>query len=511
MTLLLVTLFLAVLATYLCTPLFETDLYLNLTVGHWIESHRAVPLFDYWNHSDLIGNAANLAGSKLVPWCTTSWLFDVGISVIERSFGMGGLLWLKIALYFFAVAGLAWLFVSRSRDLLFGVMIASAVACGVLLHAGLTPELAVLGLVAVFAEIALRAIEGTSRSGVWSAVLFIALVAAQIEPLFGLVLFVLPAFVSLESGGGTPVCWGAIGRWLGVAAILTATAFLTPYFGAQVWWSLQSLLGPLVAGAGPPATVYQFSACFLILLIVFWALLLFEQRGRLSLLQSSTALAVGYFGFAWMDCTPVAILFFGLMTCSAWSRAGRSRTSNLAHSIELLRAKLSRFPRQGVIWVLGCLSFVNVVKLQKIPQSTLLLPAKEIDYLLEHQPEQTVLYPPDIEPYVMYRGADGLGEPAPNGLRKAPAFTGRSETLRRIFALQFGWEKPFAELAPRAVIARYNSPLYTLLSESAEWTLVMRNGVNLLLPPDPNAPQYPLTEYSWAVFDAAPGSDLKGR
>ena len=54
------------IATYVCTPIVDPDLWWHIVVGRWILAEKAVPTQDYWN---LFGYGK--------PWIAYSWFSEV--------------------------------------------------------------------------------------------------------------------------------------------------------------------------------------------------------------------------------------------------------------------------------------------------------------------------------------------------------------------------------------------------------------------------------------------------
>ena len=68
-------------------PVFNADFWLVRRTGQWIAEHLAIPMRDPFSFT---------AGDNL--WIEHKWFFDLVVYLVDRLFGVGGLVWMKVGL-----------------------------------------------------------------------------------------------------------------------------------------------------------------------------------------------------------------------------------------------------------------------------------------------------------------------------------------------------------------------------------------------------------------------------
>ncbi|MCB0323175.1 MAG: hypothetical protein KDD69_06355 [Bdellovibrionales bacterium] len=492
-------LLLAAAATYFCTSIHSPVFFESLTIGHWIETHQAIPTEYLWSTAG--------AGQ---PWRSPSWLFELLLSLSEQLFGDQVFIVLKMLLLTCLVCGLSWLYACRARNAFIGTFIALPVSAGMLITAVLGPHLVGwLGAVLLI-ELAYRARlgEGTPlRALAVSFLVGVLLANSDASSAFA----VLVSAVVLLSPAVEGEVLAPRAKRLGMVLVLVLSQLVTPYGGLQLLTIAQSFLFFLSLELGQrlnPGTVFQYQVSFLVLLWIVLVLLWPKHRrllngGEMLLAVGSTVLALA----SW-KAAPYALLLVGLCTTLVWGRAQLSELGNLGEALSAFRQSMAKLPPLGTLWLLLCVLIVNVLNLWKVPFTKVLLPAREVDYLLEQPMDGALLHERFIGGYLVYRFADGKGRP-----RKLAAITDRSAFLDQPLAkseveletLSPGWKEYFAQLDPKRVLCRIDSTLYQVLTYDRSWELTLLYGF-----PPQSEPAAMLTKkgaFGWALFSkAAPES-----
>ncbi len=455
-----------VLGSYLCSSIYSPAFFGHLTIGHWIVSSFEVPSVNLWT----------LAGSG-AQWKSESWLFELLLAQAEHFFGERGLVIIKLLLFFGVTGVLSWCYSSRSKDFFFGTAVACIVSCGALLGACLEAQTVGFLYFILVLEISYRLQDASSSKGLFAAFFLLAASYANVAASALGALIVLAFFVC--RGGGT---FSFNRRALFIALIFFLAQLVSPYSGAQLLSVAKEVCHSLSLALNlqsNPATVYSYPAAFLFLLLVvlgfFWH---YSPRG----LEASELLllaSVSCLGLAEHTYLPYALIIAGLNCALIWGRADANSLGNLGLGLLHLKRQLAKIPPLGLLWVLLCLVIVNVAGLLKAPMTNILLPAAEMDYVLEQKLAFPILHESAVGPYLQYRLANAQGE-----LRQLPSITPRTAVLAPELAraeaklrdLQPGWEDYFRLLNPRTVICRRQTPIYEVLKRDNSWELAFERG-----------------------------------
>jgi hypothetical protein len=147
---------------------------------------------------------------------------------------------------------------------------------------------------------------------------------------------------------------------------------------------------------------------------------------------------------------------------------------NLELGFLTLRGKLSRAPVFGLCWVLCCLVMVNVANGLKVPVAKVLLPAREVDYILDSNLEFPLLHEPGVGGYVQYR-LSNMPEDKSKKSACSPRLKSQNPALylkaQAVEQLGSGWLDYFSLISPETVLCRRSSALASFLSESPNWDM----------------------------------------
>ena len=244
----------ACVATYLCGPVDDPDLWWHIVTGKWILSNGKVPQVDYWN---TYGTA--------LPWVAYSWSNEIVFAFVDKAFGAYGLLSLKLILAVTLVCLIFTTLGTIARDRYFGAIVGTAVAAACLFNFGLRPQtvswLYFLGI--IWAADRVRE-NGLNRGNAVSIVLIMALWAnTHITTALGLAtLFLWVADLSDKPRIKTAITACALGFF---------GTLITPYFGKEWIVFFGKTSHPLafsVIKEFQPATLHQVTTGIVILLLL---------------------------------------------------------------------------------------------------------------------------------------------------------------------------------------------------------------------------------------------------
>jgi hypothetical protein len=484
------------LGSYLCSSIHSPRFFENLTIGHWIRSHRSVPVEFIWS---LAGDGAG--------WRATSWLFQASLSVLEECLGSDPLIVVKMLSMVCGFLTLYFVLSSRAGDRLFGGFLATVIGCGMFVSNDFTAQLIVWPLLLLSLELVYRCLESSSRSGSTGRSLLGALFiinvlyanlhySSLVSVLSGVVLlFALPVD-SLENKRI---------RWI-AAGILLLSQFVTPYAGAQMINAVGEIWQMSFLEIGHrlnPGTAFHYPVAFVFLLWLVLAVFLHEFPSGLRRIEAFAALVSTLAALGSAEAAPYALIFLGFGLAGLWRRAaeGRMELGNLGEGFRSMGKALGAFPLLGSVFLLLCVCIVNVMNLWRIPYTKTLLPAVEVDYLLEHSLRDPVLHDPFVGSYLVYRFASSRGEPA-----RRVVVSEESKYLNQEFflgnvafqGLKPGWENYLSSLAPNTILCRTDSIQYAWLKNDPRWHARVAYGVEL---PSKNAENLLRRgAYGWIIF-----------
>jgi hypothetical protein len=483
------------LGSYLCASIFSAAFFGHLTIGHWIVSHYRVPTTDIWT----------LAAQGRV-WRSDAWLFEVMLSAVESMFGDKGLIVLKLLLFSAFVGAASCCFSARSGDRFFGTFVAFVVSCGVLL--GVCLEAKLLGWIffIICLDLGCRFESGEDKKRLLILIFFLGLLYSNVHSSSLGCLLVLAML--LLSEGENPIRRGCVP----FLALFALAQIATPYLGTQVYSSLRGFLNFLsleLNYQANPATIFQYPVAFLLLLLIVIGYLWHCHPWTLRGSELLIILFAAIMGFASRSLLPYALMLCGLMCARLWGRVQGSGLGNLGIALAKLEHQFSKLPAVGLIWVILCLIIVNIANLVRHPITTVLLPAAEVDYLLEDELPFPLLHESAVGPYLQYRFADQAGNPkqlvamTPAAAQIAPNFAVAEMFLKDLHP---GWEKFFTLIAPQTVLCRIGTPLYESLVNNQDWELVFEAKKRVGSGEEETTPSR-RSLVSWAVFRAKTGSE----
>lgn len=479
--------FSAALGSYLCDPIFRPDVFFHLTVGDWIMSHKALPEQASWA----------LAGANQT-WRSGSWLFDFKVAVIHQAFDMTGLVLFKVML-FVALSGVLVRVYGRVADNFFvGGFIATLVATGTLLASALNAQLAgyffFVLILAAFKRLPLALHRARAAGGLF----FLLVIASNVHP---------SGFVA--SAVGLLLFAGILqaARLLIPVAVMTIVAPLfTPYFGMQLLTAVQSFFGSLQVDLFmklQPLTVFDYSFVFLLCILMLIVALLIDSRRALRFGETLVLAGATVLGFASKQYVPFALIVGGFIVVLLWKESATGSCGAIAEGIERLEGKfrsLYAVSSLGVIWVLLCVTIVNIYPFFFAPMLHSAFPEAELDYVLQEETSAQMLHSPDIGNYVAYRFASANPATSMKAAVDTTSFATMPmavQAVLRTFQLFPGVEYMTLKSGVRYVLCRASESMFTALSTNPEWELRVAGGMKLR----DEKKFIPSSDFQWVLFE----------
>lgn len=449
-------------AAYICGPLDDPDLWWHITIGRWIIAHRTVPHVDYWT---LFGQGQ--------PWRAYSWSLEILFALVDRFYGIRGLLVFKILMTAALAFSAQYVLVKISRSLGFGSLLAAVYTVSCFNHITLRPQTFIwmLFIWVLYTAHQISA-EGASRSRLLRLAVIMCLWAnIHISAVLGLALI----FMWIASPGHLRGALTATG------AAFAGTLF-TPYFGGEWLTFFSTSSHPFSFSAiaeFQPATILQYSTVFPLLLVV---VLLSAIVGRAPVPPLPRWLLAGLFligGLAVLKFIPFAMAILAAMAASIWGSMEQRGALPLFEGIERLIAQVERIPSEGLSFVLIALAIVYLSKPFGNPLNNDVTPVTAIDFIEKHALPFPLLNPFGQGGYVMYRFSDSNG-----AVSHLPSIDGRTNLISSELwkmhgdALQgvYGWEKYIEAVKPQTILWKAESPLTSILRNNSQWCHVFLAG-----------------------------------
>lgn len=463
------TLLLLTLATYLCQPIQDPDLWWHITVGKWILAHGEIPSVDLWNR---------FSGDK--PWRAYSWITEVLFAWADSQGGVFGLISVKLSFGLLLVAALLMSYWSISRSLFLSGCLTILVVGASDTSFGLRPQTLSWGLLAILLALG----EQIKHSG------------GKKRYLAGLFLcMVIWANTNITSA----LALGCLAVWLvdlqkfpqSLKAALPALAvgflgtFFTPYLGAE-WLTFFSKadhpLRFLSIAEFQPANFYHATADVVLLLLILFFIFVHHRPRALPL---QYLLFVGGFFFLAMlirKFNPQAAIVTASAIAALWRTAEPSSLGNIARGIVLAEEKFNKRSFQ----VVGSLLFVlaaayNVVTVFQEPLDLNSVPKRAMDFFFEKELPLPLANGFGQGGYVMYRMSSKDGSPQ----YKVP-IDGRTNVndpeIMQLhddaLYLRENWEEYFRRTEAQSILWREGYATTTMLLESDKWCRVFTDKEN---------------------------------
>ncbi len=449
---------------YICGPIVDPDLWWHIVIGRWVLTNHTVPLIDYWT---MFGGGTT--------WKAYSWLIEIVFASVESTWGISGLLVLKLLLAGVLSVVFSVVFSRIAKDYFFGTLVGIFVTVSTFNHFTLRPQVFVwiyfALLVLVAHEIFLSSLNARKKI----ALVFIMMLWANthISSVLGIL---------------------AVGAWsfkkenpfesilaMGYAFMGT---LITPYFGGEWVMFAQTASHPFshaTISEFKPATLLQYSTGFL---VVGGALLAAFFHQKPALFDSSKLGLAGIFlvgSLAVVKFLPFEMILIGALLALFWSRAEKDCSSfgNLGEGFLRMKTLYQRIPREGLSFLCICIAIVRIDSLWSNPLDTKITPVAAYDFIAQERLPAPLLNTFGNGGYVLYRQSDEEGRPS------APvAIDGRTNLISGALWDEFitalngqpGWDRFIGRVKPTTILWKTESPLTSILLEGGKWCLVFSSG-----------------------------------
>jgi len=300
---------------YITGPLVDPDIWWHLVVGRWILAHGELPAIDHWN---MFGVGQ--------PWIAYSWSNEIIYSVIEKIWGINGLLAAQAILAIFLVGVFMWVCGVVAKDYFFGALMGIFIATASQSHYTLRPQSLTWGLLALMLWIASHISQkGMSKRALGSILLLSCIWAnSHITAWLGVGIAALWS-IPTESNRAEQFRY-----FLLVFAAGLIGCFLTPYFGAEMVTLLTKAdhqMAFTTVAEFQPAHITHFSVGILVLGLSLLMLFLHLQPRALSLFRLIVIGLTTVAGLAVLKFLPLAAISIALGISCVWSSVSNSPTA----------------------------------------------------------------------------------------------------------------------------------------------------------------------------------------
>ncbi len=474
LTQLLLWLFVAVVVgSYISLPIADPDLWWHITVGRWIISHHAVPRVDYWNM---------FSDEKL--WRAYSWSVEVLFAAIDNAWGATGLAYAQLFLGVILTGCLQYVCGRLARDNFIGALFGLYAAVACYNNFTLRPQV----FVWIFFALAIFVADEIADKGISKkrllalSLLGCAWANTHLTAALGLVAIGLWSLQNSKSEVSFR------------RAVLSATAFFvgtlwTPYFGGE-WLTFFEKGGhPLkyqLIAEFQPATILQFSAVFVLLLVFLVLVVSYTTRALPPLARGILGAGMLLAGFTAVKFIPFAAIVWVMLFSAWWRISGAAhRTSvhdNFAEGLLLARANfMSLQSKTGmtIVFFMACVSVINIQRIRAIPLHVSMVPQRAVDFIVDKHLPMPILNEFGAGGYLMYRFSDKDGNP----LQKV-AIDGRTnvnpdeiwQMYRASFSGRAQWSDFISKVNPGTIMWRQGSPFVSLLLLSPDWCEIFSAG-----------------------------------
>lgn len=427
------------IATYLCGPIRDPDLWWHLVVGRWIYSHQSVPWVDYWTY---YGTGKG--------WVAYSWLFELFVALFEKGFGTDALSCAQTILFISTIFSFLYVFEKISKDTFFALLLSALTAATIAEHFSLRPQ-------ALAWLLFLWVIYNGAR-GNRVPILILLWAWANIHISVGLgIIFLL--FTPLRKD-----------KFFLLLCLLTSLA--TPY-GVYGWiTALETASHPgiftTIREFGSASIFYNSVAVFLIVAALF-GVLVSKNLDKLSKGALGFSVSITLLGFFIIKFLPFASICLATLIATLWSQAPHEKVALGVRKLEGIGHRYLWF------W---CFTFavcvtVNMIRHVFNPVDWDQFPVYAANVLVEKNISGPVINTFADGGYLTYRLANEHGEVS----NAKVIIDGRTnlitpEAWGRYNTLMYGhpgWQKIFEEINAPAVIVPRTLRLTKHLIHSGKW------------------------------------------
>lgn len=466
------------IATLLCKPIADPDIWWHLNVGRWIVANREVPNVDYWNMF-AVG----------YPWRAYSWSNEVLYAVIYSLWGDVGLASAQLLLAGALVVILALVLGRFADNMFIGLLLAFLSSVGISPLFSLRPQTTVWILFVFVLFIAENCRRGDSpKRGQLVSMFLIGIAWANSH---------LSAILGLFAATIWPISSPTLLRDLRLKVLPLGLAFLfgtliSPYLGGE-WLTLFHKSDHVFLFRSidefAPGDLTRAPTEGLLLLIALLISLCLSSSGRLPhlggvLVAICTSVAAGlalkFTAFGLISVAALIAIFFGDLV--APNKHEQCERNKIFEGVLALNRRVLGLESQtlgAVVFFIGVLSFVNLRLLLGKPVNYDAVPKVALDMIDQNGLAHPVLNEFGTGGYLQFRWSSERGEP-----RHTVAIDGRTnvnpkEIWDAYMSAYWGredWRGYLDKVKARTVVWRRGRPLFALLVEDPKWCLVFERG-----------------------------------
>jgi len=461
---LLIILFLLLLASSLWLPLHDIDLWWHIPIGRWIIENREVPTKDLWN-----------AYSEESSFRAYSWSVEVLFAFFEQSFGLAGLMFLKVLLSIILAASLAYCFSKVCKNFVFGLGLTAINIAALTSLFGLRPQCLSWICFTFILSISER-IKNQNKANL-----------KELASLFFISMIWANAHITVIFGVACSALWIVSKKNVKLAVTVALAclfgSFITPYLGGE-WLTLAGKsnhpFSHTYIKEFQPATLYNVSAAILLLLGILLGFFIHFKPKTLSYSQLFLGIVFGLAAFTIQKFLPYAVIIISMLIASTWAKYSEEQKafSNLGEGLHLLIKKIKMMPKSlaAIFCVLIAICIVSNAK-EPLAQnlSLSLVPKTAVDFIVDNNLPKPLLHGFNEGGYLLYRFSDKAGIPKDKVIIDGRTNVNNSEVVKEFLAAQYAqpkWSKLFERVKPETVIWESNLPLSTILKEKPEWCRV---------------------------------------
>ena len=177
---------------------------------------------------------------------------------------------------------------------------------------------------------------------------------------------------------------------------------------------------------------------------------------------------------------PIAIITLGTLVAKRWRTlsAERAIDLNIREAFLKLKDGYEWLPKQGVAFLLLCLTILNLNQTLRAPINLIETPQAAVDFMLQSGLPGPLLNTFGDGGYVSFRYSGNDGVPS-----ELVAIDGRTNLISKDIFAEYeatffgreGWRSFVARVRPKTILWPTQSPLTALLLNSGEYTRIYRD------------------------------------
>ncbi len=443
------------LSLNICGPIVDPDLWWHIAIGRWTLAH-GFPHQDYWNlYSQGVFRAY-------------SWLPEIIFTLIDRYFGISGLLILKLFWGLLIGFSLVYVFKKTSKDFFFGSIVALCTLASFLQHYTLRPQ-----LIAWFCFVwALYLSDKVYKKG-WNKRIYLQTI----------IIFSLWANSHLTTAIGLFVftLWGFNGfnkNTYKLILIPFLGTLLTPYYGEE-WITFFSKTNHPFLYSGivefKPAMIESYGVGFLVIFTFLFLMFLHFYSKELSRLKLLAIFTIFFGALTVVKFLPFATIILGFSICSLWSVDRGKKVFNFSISIDKFREYANYLNGVGTAFLLLCLIIVESRSFWKEKLDEEFTPVKAVSFIKDNKLKAPLLNGFTEGGYVIYSFVNEKGEPSLKVPVDGRTNVNSPKVMKKYLIANKGaenWQDYLKIVRPNTILWHNSSSFVRLMLTQKKWCRV---------------------------------------